>query len=69
MRSMGVKSVRPTLSDQGWRAAFQTPVEVSVQSVQGSSVSRRYGWSSYRIEDINGHGKMLNLICNQRNTK
>ena len=39
MRSMGAKSVRPTLSDQGWRAAFQTPVEVSVQSVQGSSVS------------------------------
>lgn len=62
--------MRPALRDQGWRAgASQTPVEVSVQSVQGSSVGRRYGWASYRIEDINGHGKMLNLICNQRNKK
>ena len=57
--------MRPARGDQGWRAeAVQTPGEVSVQSVRGSSVSPRH-----LTEQKTRHGKMLNLICNQRNAK
>lgn len=68
---MGEKSVRPARSEQkaGGRRPSRLAVEVSVQNVQGSSGSRRYGGASSKIENTSGHRKILNLTCNQRSTK